>query len=176
MKRLVVVVALVVSGCGMSEGIEPVGEPNTLATVTSVTRPPPELVDWMDTICGLTNWLADATAAGRALREDAEVDEYLTTAVVYVDTRMAQLTSLPKTDTDGDTLATNLKAALAAARPEIVTLTTGTTTMPLPDKLGRAAEVARVLDQARAADPSLADLITTDPLLDSAHTMARGCA
>lgn len=103
---LVLAVALVVAGCGLREGTEPVGEPDAFATVTSVTRPPQELIDWMDTICGVTDWLADTTAAGRALHEDTEADEYLTTAVVYVDTRLAQLTSLPKTHTVGDTLAT----------------------------------------------------------------------
>ena len=176
MRRLVLAAALLVSGCGLSEGTEPVGEPDTFATVTSVSRPPRELVDWMDTICGLTDWLADATAAGRALREATEADEYLTTAVVYVDTRLAQLTSLPKTSTDGDTLVTALTTALETARPTIVTLTADARTAPLADKLGRATEVAALLDQARAAGPSLTDLITTDPALNAAHAMARGCA
>jgi len=176
MKRLVLVMAaLLVSGCGLREGIEPAGEPDAFSMVTSVTRPSVELVDWMDTICGLTDWLADTSEAGRAVREAEDADEYLTTAVVYVDTRLAQLTSLPATHTDGDTLATNLRTALETARPRIVTLTTGSRTAALPDKLGRVAEVAALLDQAHAAGPSIIDLITEDPVLDTAHTMARGC-
>lgn len=174
MRRAVVLVAgaLVVSGCGLREGTEPVGEPQAFATVTSVARPSLELVDWMDTICGLTDWLDDTGDAGRALREVAETDEYLRTAVVYVDTRLAQLNSLPKTFTDADMLVTALKGALTAARPTIVTLTTGAQAVPLPEKLNRAAEVAALLDQAKGAGPSLTDLITEDPELNMAHTMA----
>lgn len=178
MRRVVVLVAvaLAVSGCGLREGTEPVGEPQAFATVTSVVRPSLELVDWMDTICGVTDWLDDTGEAGRALREATEADEYLTTAVVYVDTRLAQLNSLPKIFTDGVALVTALKSALEAARPTIVTLTTGARTAPLPDKLIRAAEVAALLDEAKVAGPSLVDLITEDPELNTAHTLARGCA
>jgi len=173
MKRLaVVVVAMVVSGCGLSEGTEPVGEPQAFATVTSVARPSPELVGWMDTVCGLTDWLDDTGEAGRALREPAETDEYLRTVVVYVDTRLAELNSLPKTHTDGDALVTALRATLEAARPTIVTLTTGARAVPLAAKLNRAAEVAALLDQAKVAGPSLMDLITEDPELNTAHTLA----
>lgn len=176
MKRLVLAaLILVVAGCGMREGTEPAGEPSAFATITSGSRPPPALVDWMDTICGLTGWLADTAAAGPTLREDAEVDEFLSTAVVYVDTRLAQLTSLPRTYTDGDALVTNLRAALLAARPAIVALTTGSRTAPLPDKLDRAVEVATLLDHARAAGPSLTELIAEDAVLRTAHTTARGC-
>ena len=175
MKRLVLAVALLVSGCGLSEGTEPVGEPQAFATVTSVARPSLELVDWMDTVCELTDWLDDTGEAGRALREPAEADEYLTTAVVYVDTRLARLNSLPKTHTGADDLVTALRSALEATRPTIVTLTTGAAAVPLQDKLNRAAEVAALLDEAKVAGPSLMDLITEDPELNAAHLTARGC-
>lgn len=177
MKRLLLVAAtLMVAGCGMREGTEAAGEPDAFATITSGSRPPPALVDWMDTICGLTGWLADTAAAGPSLRGDAEADEFLSTAVVYVDTRLAQLTSLPKTYTDGDALVTNLNAALQAVRPAIVALTTGSRTAPLPDKLDRVVEVAALLDQARVVDPSITELIAEDAVLKTAHTMARDCA
>lgn len=178
MRRLVLLAAvtLVVAGCGLREGTEPADEPRAFATVTSVARPSLELIGWMDTICGLADWLADTSEAGRALRDAAAADDYLLTVVVYVDTRLAQLSSLPETHTDGDALATDLTTALQAARPRIVTLTTGARTAPLPEKLNRAAGVAALLDEVKIAGPSIMELIAEDPELSTAHAMTRGCA
>jgi hypothetical protein len=166
MRRLVLAaaaVALAAAGCGTREGTEPVGEPNAFATITSVVRPPAELIDWMNTVCGVLTWL------DRPVNENT-VEEYLTTALPDLDARLAQLTALPRTNTAGDALAGDLRAALEAARPQLVTLTTGS-----PDKLTRAAEVAALLDQAGTTDPSLPNLIIGDPVLHSAHTMADSC-
>jgi hypothetical protein len=169
MRRLVLAVAavaLAAAGCGTREGTEPVGEADAFATVTSITRPPAGLIDWMNTVCGVITWL------DRPVSEDT-VDTYLTTALPELDARLAQLTALPRTNTAGDALAGDLRAALEAARPQLVTLTAGG--QAIPDKLTRAAEVATLLDQAGTTEPSLPDLITGDPVLNSAHTMADSC-
>ncbi|MCI2423232.1 hypothetical protein MOQ72_38015 [Saccharopolyspora sp. K220] len=157
------------------------------STDSTAKAPTRELVAWVDDVCNLTKWLADTQETGKRLASttaadestESEVNSYLNTASTYVDTMADEFAALPPVDIAGtDELADGFATALNNVRSEVTNQTAdpeSVHSMPLQDKLNRAARVADLFNSVRPAGPDLPELMRRSPDLAAAHELAPRC-